>query len=226
MIRTVFLRLLNEKEDNAGLVAMQAVRISNDLYGSDILLSFEMAKGFTKLVSKSATVHLIDPDLVKAQLQLEAKQNLTRILRSQAISEVQVAAGDLVEIFVKHYKEKKGNWLTPRYVLSIDYASGSLTVPGAKGQTMIAEYEDVRIALNDDSFTSIVQESIDTLEREIREALEEVGKDAIKDDNERHVQTDMILTVSPDDGEEDVDPITVTPVVGDAIDVHWPYDNH
>ena len=57
VIRTVFLRLLNEKEDNAGLVAMQAVRISNDFYGSDILLSFEMAKGFTKLVSKSATVH-------------------------------------------------------------------------------------------------------------------------------------------------------------------------
>ena len=182
-----------------------------------------MAKCFTKPVSKSASILPIDPDpdLVEAQLQLEAKRKMTRILHTKAISEVQVAVGDLVEVFVKREKEKRGKWLTPRSVLSIDRASGSLTVPGAHGRTMTAAFEDVGIALDEDSFASMVQESIDTIDREITEALEEIGTEATNDDDERQVQTDMTVAVSPDD-EDYLDPTTVTPVVGDAIDVFWP----
>lgn len=50
VIRNVFLGILQENDDNAQLSALQAVSISKDLYGSHILSSFELVKGFNKPV--------------------------------------------------------------------------------------------------------------------------------------------------------------------------------
>lgn len=85
MIRSIFLRLLSEFSINARLCALQAVRISNDLYGSDVLSSFEMAKGFTRPSRAWSSALKVDQGIIDAQLQLEAKRRLTKILRSKVI---------------------------------------------------------------------------------------------------------------------------------------------
>lgn len=49
VIRSIFLRLKSaHPEENSALLAVLAVTISNDLYGSDIASAFELAKGFSK----------------------------------------------------------------------------------------------------------------------------------------------------------------------------------
>ena len=48
-IRSIFLRIKNENPKISDeLASVRSIRISNDLYGSDTLSSFEMARGFTK----------------------------------------------------------------------------------------------------------------------------------------------------------------------------------
>ena len=47
--------------------------------------------------------------------------------------------------------------------LSIDRESGSIEVPGSGTKTIIATFEDVRLALNEDTFALVVREIIDTL---------------------------------------------------------------
>ena len=232
VIRGIFLRLLNEDQSNAELAAVQAVPISNDLYGSDILSSFEMAKGFTKPVVSDAQARPLHPDLMNAQLQLEAKRKFTRILRSKAIDNTPVAIGDLIEVFVRHGKNKKGKWLSPRCVLSIDPRSGSLTVPGSSGRTITAAFEDVRAAMNTDSFATIVQESIDTLEREISDALDQIATDSSADEcvssrdhDEVAAQTDGEVAAQMDSIDDTADNTPVSPSIGDRIDVFWPLDN-
>ena len=107
VIRSMFLRLTSEGSLSPKLADMQSVRISNDLYGSEILSSFEMAKGFSRPVTVSSQVVEIDPVLVEAKIQLEAKRKLTRILRSKATTNLHVSVGDLVEKFCQKRQRKE-----------------------------------------------------------------------------------------------------------------------
>lgn len=50
------------------LAAMQAVRIPNDHYPSDVFYAFKMEKGFTRTVAIFFEVAKIDPDDIDAQL--------------------------------------------------------------------------------------------------------------------------------------------------------------
>lgn len=168
VIRSIFSRILNEDESNSTLAALQAVRISNDLYGSDILSSFEMAKGFSRAIF-DGTVTTIPSDLVDAKLQLDARGKLTRIIRSKSVSNDIVSVGDLVEVFVKSGHEKCGRWFAPRAILNIDRDAGMVTVAGDYGRIRKASYEDIRPALTEDSLAVMIQESIDILDREMAE---------------------------------------------------------
>lgn len=104
----MFLRLIHDDQRNHPLAAIQAVRISNDLFGSDILSSFEMTKGYCKPILPGASPIPFVQEIFDAQLQLDAKRKLTRILRSRSLQKSQVKVGDLVEVFVKTGKEKRG----------------------------------------------------------------------------------------------------------------------
>lgn len=139
VIRSIFLRLMSDDDDNKRLRALQAVRVSNDLCSSDILSDFEMAKGFTKQVDVSSPILEVSQDLLDAPLQLQAKRKPTLILRSKSVT-------DLVEDYVKHDKENRGKWLTPRTILSIHSCSSTVTVPASNGRSMDAVSEEVRAA--------------------------------------------------------------------------------
>lgn len=156
VIRSIFLILMRDDAMSTELAAMQAVCISNDLYGSDVISDFDMAKGFIRAITISSQVSEIDSDVIDAQLQLEANYKFTMILRSKAITYLQVQVGDLVEVFVNRDRKKNCNWLTPRSVLEIYRSSGTLTVFGSMGRTLKAAIKSAGMALEEDSFSSMV----------------------------------------------------------------------
>lgn len=76
VIRSIFLKLRNAEPDvSPELHACRAVAISNDLYGNDVMSSYELAKGYTKPVSEGG-VKSIPQEIVDAHEKLQAKRKL------------------------------------------------------------------------------------------------------------------------------------------------------
>lgn len=225
IIRSIIIRLQHAQpeRDNRRL-ALQVLSISNDLSGSDIISAFEMARGFSRPISNE--INFIGQDIVDAQQTIQAKRNLTKILRSKAISDISIAPGDLVEVYVKDGKSKRGSWSSPKTVLQFYPSSWTVTVPDANGKTMRAAIEDVRFAVEEDSFASIVRDGNDKLTEEVDNLLlptshdiapilqEDEKQDSSKETPEQYVE--RMNYVSDD---------TVVPALGDSIDVYWPLDN-
>lgn len=57
-VRSTFIRLKEDMGLNAKAAAVKAVPISNDLYGSSIILFLELAKAFIKTVDNSSVDEL------------------------------------------------------------------------------------------------------------------------------------------------------------------------
>ena len=149
VIRDVFLRLKEARSDDSqkwmdALDVQQAIRVSNDLYGSEVLSAQELAKGYSRPIEAGAKPKLLSLDIVDAYQTLFAKRKLTLILRSKTIEETPIAVGDMVQIFVKDSKEKRGKWSQSMPVLSYDLSNRTVTVPGSKGRKVCAAVEDVR----------------------------------------------------------------------------------
>lgn len=92
IIRDVFLRLQEAAKNDKHkwtdkLLVQQAIRISNDLYGSDILSAQELAKGYARPVQAGSVPKLLSQDLIDAYQKLLAKRKLTLILRSKTFEE-------------------------------------------------------------------------------------------------------------------------------------------
>ena len=164
IIRSIFLRLRHANPDESAEVsAVRAVTISNDLYGNDVMSSFEMAKGFTKPVD-SRSVKAVPADILEAQDKLKARRKMALILKSKATKDVSFSVGDMVEVYSNTGMNKKGKWSTPKIVLLVDKQSGNITVPGKNGRRAIVAAEDARLALPDDSLASAVQRAIDEVD--------------------------------------------------------------
>lgn len=87
-IRSIFIGLRHADLDvPLPVLALRAVRVSNDLYGSDVISAFETAKGFTRPVLSDASPVPVDLELIKAHANLAARRKLTRILRLHSLSE-------------------------------------------------------------------------------------------------------------------------------------------
>ena len=68
IIRSIFLRLKHSSPDTSiSLLALRAVTISNDLYGSDIMSSFDIAKGFFKPIVENIAPILVEQELITAR---------------------------------------------------------------------------------------------------------------------------------------------------------------
>lgn len=82
-IRSIFLHLkIAEPEVSDATNAVRAIRISNDLYGSDTLSAYEMAKGFSKPLLADQRPLPVDKSLPLAHEELIAKVILTLRMRS------------------------------------------------------------------------------------------------------------------------------------------------
>ena len=69
VIRDVFLRLKEARSDDSqkwmdALDVQQAIRVSNDLYGSEVLSAQELAKGYSRPIEAGAKPKLLSQDIV------------------------------------------------------------------------------------------------------------------------------------------------------------------
>ena len=219
IIRSIYLRLQSASPtSNSAILALRAVSISNDLYGSDTLSAFELAKGFTKPVAADSELTPVPADLIYARDQLIAKRKLTLILRSHITADPVVNPGDIVQVYVRTGKEKRGRWLSPRTALSIDRSAGTVTVAGSNGKRIVAAVEDTRVVVVDNDLAHAVIESLDTLNDNLSELTEDLAK---VQDAEQH---DFESLPSPDAEHTSDDPHT-SPAVGDRPEVFWRIDN-
>lgn len=175
IIRNIFSRLRDSNpEADARMLAFSAVRISNDMYGSDTLSAFEMCRGITKPIAKFISPVAIPQNLIESHQKIIAKRKLNMILRSKAIdTKMPVKIGDSVQVFVRNAANNRGKWLSPRPIVEIDRRSETVTVPGSHGHKIIASFEDIRTVPCDDEFARLVSESLDELDDEVRCALEQ-----------------------------------------------------
>lgn len=163
IIRSIFLRLIDASPSIARTLAeLQAMRISNDLYGSSTPSAFEMARDFIRPLHGSPV--MLPDELFLAQSELHAKRKLTRILQSKSVADSKFTIGELVEVFIKGPRKKRGKWSSPRTVLEYDPSSWTVTVPSSKGRTMKAAIEDIPYAVPADSLSDFVRRANDELD--------------------------------------------------------------
>lgn len=79
VIQTNFLCLMGDFSANSQLCALQAVRISNNLYKSDILSCYEMAKGSAGPARSWPGFLQVDQEIMDAQYQIEAIRKRTDV---------------------------------------------------------------------------------------------------------------------------------------------------
>ena len=243
VIRDVYIRLQAADPDgDRKLHALQAIRISNDLYGNDIASAHELVKGFTRPAIPGHPSNL-PPEILEAHDLLVAKRKLNAILRSKATVDKQIKEGDLVQIFVKHSNAKRGAWSLAKPVLKYDSESQTVTVAGAKGKYQKAAIEATRFAVPQEMDVAVaIQEAIDECSSCIDEVLDELSeqRDYLADDDglmmpainesvdedesgfdnsENHVVPSLPV---PPPAEVDPDELTYFPVVESTFDPDAP----
>ena len=169
-IRSIYLRLKEDKSLSIEACAVKAVSISNDLYGSSIMSSFELAKGYSKPIGDHPVQ--ISDDIVKAYEDIQARRKLARIIKSKGNVEKEFTVGDMIEIFVHGKNNKRGEWSNAKKIIKIDKEGRAVYVPGMNGKTVIAAFEDVRLAINGNDFSSIICDIIDEIDDELETQLE------------------------------------------------------
>ena len=194
-IRDIFIRLeVANPQTEKSLLVHRALRISNDLYGNEVLSAHEQAKGYTRPICNHSPV-TVPNELVNAQKDLLAKRKLNLILRSKSITEPAINVGDLVEVYIQAGKGKRGHWSQPKTVLEIDYPARTVIVPGSGNKRIHAAFEDTRIALKEDVASS-VQNALDDIDSSIDDALNDPANDTMSN---QHPSTSAL----DDDAESD-----------------------
>jgi len=223
IIRDVYIRLKADAEGDPTLsgrtLVQQALRISNDLYGNDVMSSQELAKGYTRPVESGNVPRIVPKEIREAHENLKAKRKLTLILRSKATTDEKYESGDMVQIYVKKGNEKRGKWSGDKIVLSYDESSRSVTVPGGRGKRIIAAVEDVRPAIQKDSFAKLVQESIDELEMSLDEVIQ---KSVSENSEEPEIEGAPEKNKRDYEVRFDLSQDNVMPHIGTRVEVYWP----
>lgn len=172
IISSMFIRICEAKPNSDEQLSIsQAIDVSYQLYGSDIMSAYEVSHAFTKTLYDQYIFNC--NDIFSAQIELEVKRKLTRILRSKFSNLPSLAEWDLVEVYISDGKNKRGKWSSPRIVTNCDHKNGTVTVPGTTGRVVQAALKDIRHGIIDESFARVVRDTNDQLDLSIEELLEE-----------------------------------------------------
>ena len=176
------MRLKNANPDvDTNSLIQQVFRISNVLYGNKKLSAYELAKGRSFPVNASVKLIEIPPDIEEAYKCLQAKRKLSLILNSNSVKDDAVHVGDLVDVFRKHGYPKREKWSDALPILSIDKNSNSVCLPGKNRRTICAAAEDIRPHISNYPLSSAVRESIDILEHELQNDIDNIMKSSGND---------------------------------------------
>lgn len=85
VIRAIFMRLSRANPSPpVSLTAVEAARISNDLYVNDVKYAFDITKGFMRTVVCYSEIQPLNEDLRQAQIDIVAQHKLKLVLRSHS----------------------------------------------------------------------------------------------------------------------------------------------
>lgn len=146
---------------------MQTVPISNYLYGSDTLSTFETSKVCRNPIITNFNLLPIPEDIMYAHEKLKGSRKVNPVLRSHNCDCPSVCVRNLVRVYIKTDKAKYGRCITTGPVPSIDLASGSLTVSGSNGHIITNTFQDTTHGIIDDQFAKVVLECIDCIDDQI-----------------------------------------------------------
>lgn len=169
IIRDKFICLKDENmqhnDTTKFLLVHQARRISNDLYGNNLMPVQELSKRYSLLIFGGSFQISIPLQIQEAQRQPQAERKLNLSLKSKSTTKITIYVGDDVDVFVQNFKCKRGRWFIFRPVLSNDHENRTVTVTGMNGRRITAELEDIRVAIDNNQLYNAIQESMDVLYR-------------------------------------------------------------
>ena len=114
ILRDIYLRCKDDDSNvNEKQIAQQSIRMSNELYGSEVCSAFELAKGFTRPIQPGSELKFVPDGVINARDTLIAKRKLNLTLISISTSDIPVKIGDMVQVFRKLQNETRGNWSNP-----------------------------------------------------------------------------------------------------------------
>lgn len=204
-----------DPNQSSKVLALHAVRVSNDIYGSDLIGTFEAAKGYTRPFCPTEPPVTVDADLLEAHQNLLVSPKLTGIMSSPSVSPADFRTGDLDQVFYKRGRQKRGRWLSPRQVIKSDHDSGMFTVSGAGGHTISVAFKYARPAYVSSDIADMLQQSIDALDEYLDELLSSdiyhVSGDEVLDHNTVDDTTQSEVVQTDDCGDAD------NVVVGDYV---------
>ena len=153
----------------------------------------------------------------------QARRKLAVMLKSKTVTEFPIGVGDIVEVFQHSQHEKRGKWSAPKPILSVNFNSRSVTVPGKASKELTIALENLRPALPEDIFAHAVQTGIDELD----ELLADIQAESTEVNVEPQDEEFNVITQCASDYGADFS--TESPYmelsVGDRVSVFWPDDN-
>lgn len=110
--------------------------------------------------------------------------------------------------------KKRGKWTSSRAIISIDSESRTVSVPGSKGKIIKTAFEDVRTAIDNESFAYLLHKANDNLDEDVEHLTNQEHNDApphrsIHDKNNDHGQIDSHHHFEPSyegDGSNQISP--------------------
>lgn len=76
------------------------------------------------------------------------KRKLPLMLRANIYKNSDFELGDMVAIFLKDGKSKRGKWMSPQQIIEIDTEAGTVTLPDASVKVFWATFEDASYMLD------------------------------------------------------------------------------
>lgn len=159
---------------DAYMAVTQALHISNNIYGTHELSAYELANAFSRPLTGPPAA--LSSTLFHSHMKYQAKHKLTKILPSKLTTFPEVSFGDLFEVFIKKKTDERSSWTTMRVFYSIYRAAWRITVPYTSSHTICEALEDVRPAINDDSFAISVLEANCVLDGAMHDMFDHVNK--------------------------------------------------
>lgn len=128
---------------------------------------------------------------------IQAKWKLTLILRSKSTNDSLISIGDMIQIFIKKYKEKRGKWSAPKPVSEHDWQNHTVTVPETSERKNRLACEDTRVtAVLNDTFAIYVQEAIDSLNFTIDQSVDSLCYNALSEEPDTTLSFDANMDIS------------------------------
>lgn len=157
-----------------------------------------------------------------------------------------------MQVYIHRENQKRGSWSSLRYIIDVNYESGSVSVSGASGKKILAAFEYLRPALQSSEFGTHVPESIDLVDEILSELIVNFNDEQLAEisDNDSSPRADEAIDDDDDDDPDDIllpsgashfnppvdaknDGIPHTensnapsdPIIGDEIQVFWPLED-